>query len=32
LKLNKYPAGKTELPIDVALLKGIKIEGEQPAK
>jgi mono/diheme cytochrome c family protein len=31
-KLNKYPAGKTELPTDVALLKGIKIEGEQPAK
>jgi mono/diheme cytochrome c family protein len=32
LKLNKYPAGKTELPTDVALLKGIKIEGETPAK
>jgi mono/diheme cytochrome c family protein len=32
LKLNKYPAGKSELPTDVALLKGIKIEGEQPAK
>ena len=31
-KLNKFPAGKTELPTDVALLKGIKIEGEQPAK
>ena len=31
-KLNKYPAGKTELPTDIALLKGIKIEGEQPAK
>jgi S-disulfanyl-L-cysteine oxidoreductase SoxD len=31
-KLNKYPAGKTELPTDLALLKGIKIEGEQPAK
>jgi S-disulfanyl-L-cysteine oxidoreductase SoxD len=31
-KLNKYPAGKTELPTDVALLKGIKIEGAQPAK
>ena len=31
-KLNKYPAGKTELPSDVALLKDIKIEGEQPAK
>ena len=31
-KLNKYPAGKTELPTDVALLNDIKIEGEQPAK
>ena len=31
-KLNKYPAGKTELPTDLAALKGIKIEGEQPAK
>jgi mono/diheme cytochrome c family protein len=31
-KLNKYPAGKAELPTDLALLKGIKIEGEQPAK
>jgi mono/diheme cytochrome c family protein len=31
-KLNKYPAGKTELPTDVAVLKGIKIEGAQPAK
>jgi mono/diheme cytochrome c family protein len=31
-KLNKYPAGKTELPIDLALLKSIKIEGELPAK
>ena len=31
-KLNKYPAGKTELPTDVAALKGVKIEGEQPAK
>ena len=31
-KLNKYPAGKTELPTDLALLKNIKIEGEQPAK
>jgi len=30
-KLNKYPAGKTELPTDLASLKGIKIEGE-PAK
>ncbi len=27
LKLNKYPAGKTELPSDMAALKGIKIEG-----
>lgn len=31
-KLNKYPAGKTALPIDIAALKGVKIEGEQPAK
>lgn len=31
-KLNKYPAGKTELPTDLAALKGIKIEGAQPAK
>ena len=31
-KLNKYPAGKTELPTDLALLKGIRIEGAQPAK
>jgi mono/diheme cytochrome c family protein len=31
-KLNKYPAGKTELPADLAALKGIKIEGAQPAK
>ena len=31
-KLNKYPAGKTELPTDLASLKGIKIEGAQPAK
>ena len=31
-KLNKYPAGAAELPSDVALLKGIKIEGAQPAK
>jgi ubiquinol-cytochrome c reductase cytochrome c subunit len=27
LKLNKYPAGKSELPSDPALLKDIKIEG-----
>lgn len=31
-KLNKYPAGQTELPSDLAALKIIKIEGEQPAK
>jgi mono/diheme cytochrome c family protein len=31
-KLNKFPAAKTELPIDLAALKGIKIEGTQPAK
>jgi mono/diheme cytochrome c family protein len=31
-KLNKFPAGMTELPSDLASLKGIKIEGEQPAK
>jgi S-disulfanyl-L-cysteine oxidoreductase SoxD len=31
-KLNKYPAGKTELPTDLASLKGIKIEGAQPGK
>jgi S-disulfanyl-L-cysteine oxidoreductase SoxD len=31
-KLNKFPAGTTELPTDPASLKGIKIEGEQPAK
>ncbi|HUP40500.1 MAG TPA: cytochrome c [Vicinamibacterales bacterium] len=31
-KLNKYPAGAAELPTDVAMLKGIKIEGAQPAK
>ena len=30
--LNKYPAGKTELPTDLASLKSIRIEGEQPAK
>ncbi len=27
LKLNKYPAGAVELPSDLGLLKGIKIEG-----
>ena len=31
-KLNKFPAGKTELPADIAALKAIKIEGTQPAK
>jgi len=31
-KLNKFPAGKTELPTDLAMLKSIKIEGTQPAK
>jgi mono/diheme cytochrome c family protein len=31
-KLNKFPAGKTELPSDVAALKGITIEGTEPAK
>lgn len=31
-KLNKYPAGSAELPTDLASLKGIKIEGAQPAK
>ena len=31
LKLNKFPAGQTELPIDLAALKTIKIEG-QPVK
>lgn len=32
LKLNKFPAGKSELPTDVAALKTIKIEGQPPAK
>ena len=31
-KLNKFPAGSTELPTDLASLKAIKIEGGQPAK
>jgi mono/diheme cytochrome c family protein len=31
-KLNKFPAGTTELPTDMAALKGIKIEGTAPAK
>jgi mono/diheme cytochrome c family protein len=29
LKLNKYPAGQTELPTEVAALKNIKIEDQQ---
>ena len=28
LKLNKFPAGQTELPTDLAALKTIKIEGQ----
>jgi mono/diheme cytochrome c family protein len=32
LKLNKFPAGTTELPTDLASLKGIRIEGAQPVK
>jgi S-disulfanyl-L-cysteine oxidoreductase SoxD len=32
LKLNKFPAGQTELPIDVVALKKIMIEGQPPAK
>lgn len=32
LKLNKYPAGKTELPTDLAALKKITIQGQPPAK
>ena len=31
-KLNKFPAGMTELPTDVAALKDIKIEATEPAK
>ena len=31
-RLNKFPAGMTELPTDVSALKGIKIEGTEPAK
>jgi hypothetical protein len=31
-KLNKFPAGTTELPVDLASLKGIKIEGAPAAK
>ena len=29
LKMNKYPAGQTELSTDIAALKNIKIEGQQ---
>lgn len=32
LKLNKFPAGQTELPTDVVALKKIMIEGQPPAK
>ena len=32
LKLNKFSAGQTELPTDVAALKKIMIEGQAPAK
>jgi mono/diheme cytochrome c family protein len=32
LKLNKFPAGKTELLTDLAALKKITIEGQPPAK
>jgi cytochrome c553 len=32
LKLNKYPAGKAELPTDLAALQQIIIEGQPPAK
>ena len=32
LKLNKFPAGQTELSTDQAALKGIKIEGQPAAK
>ena len=32
LKLNKFPAGKAEVPTDLAALKTIKIEGQPPAK
>jgi mono/diheme cytochrome c family protein len=31
-KLNKFPAGTSELPTDLASLKGIKIESSQPGK
>jgi mono/diheme cytochrome c family protein len=32
LKLNKFPAGQTELPTDLMALKQIIIEGQPPAK
>lgn len=32
LKLNKFPAGKAELPTDLAALKKITIEGQPAAK
>lgn len=32
LKLNKYAAGQTELPTDLAALKAITIESQPPAK
>ncbi len=32
LKLNKFPAGQTELPTDLTALKQITIEGQPPAK
>jgi mono/diheme cytochrome c family protein len=32
LKLNKYPAGQAELATDLAALKNVKIEAQQPAK
>jgi mono/diheme cytochrome c family protein len=32
LKLNKFPAGQTELSTDLAMLKKITIEGQPPSK
>jgi quinoprotein glucose dehydrogenase len=32
LKLNKYAAGQTELPTDLAALKAMAIESQPPAK
>jgi mono/diheme cytochrome c family protein len=32
LKLNKYPAGQAELATDLAALKSVKIEAQQPPK